>query len=98
MDQEKSVLIQSPASIEDYLKESPQRRWAVVYIGGKTFFLTDEEHGKLLGDIQKGAQIIQVGLLTLTTRFSYIFATKGKSVKQEFEEVEQEGRKVYRAL
>lgn len=92
MSQEESQLEKYQVKIEDYSNDQiPERRWAIVYVGGKTFFLTDEERAQLLTDLKKGATIIQVGLLTLTNRFSYMYATKEKPFKRQFKEVEKNG-------
>ena len=80
MNQDESALTKYEAKIEDYSNDSIlERRWAIVYVGGKTFFLTDEEREKFLIDLKKGATIAQVGgVLTLSNRFSYIYALRDK--------------------
>jgi len=84
LNQDESQLTKYQPKIEDFSNDQIlERRWAIVYVGGKTFFLTDEEREKFLLDLKKGATIMQVsGILTLSNRFSYIYPLRDKQIKR----------------
>lgn len=62
------------------------RRWCVEYVGGKKFFLTDEERHYFLAELVAGKTVIQVGPITLTNRFSYAYPVRenNKSKGEDF--------------
>lgn len=74
------------ANIHDYTDSKiPERRWKVEYVGGKCFYLTNEERIHFLQQIKNGATIIQIGLLTLTSRFSYIVPIRNEQKKKNYD-------------
>ena len=72
--QETSLSTSTSYSVKDYTNpEIEERRWCVEYVGGRKFYLTDSERKEFLIEIGRGKTHVQVGPITLTARFSYIF-------------------------
>ena len=70
----------------DFLKDDiPDRVWMIAYSDKKTFFLNDEERATFLKEIAEGNTIVQIGSLTLSNRFNYIYQFKNKPVHKEYE-------------
>jgi hypothetical protein len=69
----------------DFLKDDiPNRVWMIAYSDKKTFFLNDEERATFLKGLADGNTIIQIGSLTLSNRFIYMYQFKNKPVHKEY--------------
>jgi hypothetical protein len=69
----------------DFLsKDIPGRVWALVYPDKNIFYLNDEERKELLGKIAGGNTVVQIGGLTLSSRFSYMYQFKNKPANKEY--------------
>jgi hypothetical protein len=62
----------------------PERVWALVYPDKTTFYLNDEERLDFLKRLSEGSTVIQIGNLTLTSRFNYMYQFKNKPDKKEY--------------
>ena len=87
MENQESVLTLAKSS---FLSATvPDRVWAVVYPDKTTFYLTDSEREQFLKELANGNNIIQIGSLTLTDRFNYIYQFKNKPEKKEYVQVDK---------
>ena len=86
MDQELALTLAKSSFLNPSV---PDRIWAVVYPDKTTFYLTDEERGHFLKELASGKTIIQIGSLTLTGRFNYIYQFKNKPEKKEYIQVDE---------
>ena len=72
----------------------PDRVWAVVYPDRTTFYLTDEERQQFLQALASDKTIIQIGSLTLTGRFTYMYQFKNKPVHKIYEFSEGKAKEI----
>lgn len=71
--------------------KSPNRRWEIAFDYKTKIYLTDEEHDYFLDKLTKGAVVVQVGQMTLTSKFLYMIPIKEKTkVKPDFNIVRKE--------
>lgn len=67
----------------------PDRVWMLVYPDKTTFYLTDLDREQLLRELADGNEIVQIGSLTLSKRFTYIYQFKNKPVKKEYVQIDK---------
>lgn len=65
-------------------KDIPDRVWALVYSDKMTFYLNDEERLDFLQKIAGGNTVIQIGNITLTSRFNYMYQFKNKPLNKKY--------------
>lgn len=58
--------------VEKYYKPCNRRKWEVNYGGQNRVYLTDDERNIFVEAISKGANIVQVGELTLSALVRFI--------------------------
>lgn len=73
MDSQKSLSSpKASESVNQYWNYSSKRKWEVSFDYKTKIYLTNEEKEYFIAQINKGATIVQIGLLTLTPKFQYI--------------------------
>lgn len=78
-----------PENINDYFDEKvPDRRWEVTVDWRTKIYLTDDERDYFLKMLSNNAKIIQVGKLTLTSKFNCIVPIRNKRENKEFQLVD----------
>ena len=82
MDNQKSALTLAKSSFLS--ATDPERVWILSYPDRTTFYLTDEERQRFLQELASDKTIIQIGSLTLTGRFTYMYQFKNKPEKKEY--------------
>ena len=80
-DQESQLTLQ----ISDFLsKNIPDRVWVLTYPDRTTFYLNDSERLEFLKQMANGNTIVQIGDLTLTSRFTYLYQFKNRPTKKGY--------------
>ena len=74
----------------------PMRVWILTYPDKAVFYLTDEERLQFLKELASGNDIVQVGSLTLSKRFTHMYQFKNKPAKVEYEQVDKNTLRVSR--
>lgn len=93
MDNQESQL--TSVKSNDFLNaKSPFRVWALSYPDRQIFYLTDEEREDFLKKVASGNTVIQLGSLTLSTRFSYLYQFKNKPTGKHYEIIDGVAKEV----
>lgn len=94
--EEKRLSLRTSNNPEVYFVSSNKRRWELSYKGRDKIYLTDIERDAFLKAVVNGAEIIQIGDLTLTKFFQFLVPVRGmrnETVSHELPKMSDEERK-----